>query len=83
MIIVFTIDENLNENLSSNCSYKLRSQNNAVVDHRKNLNIQELEKQQNRIHDPENIENFEKSIKRSIFGILYYIITLYNIILSI
>lgn len=71
MIIVFTIDENLNENLPPNCSYKLRPQNNAVVvDHRKDSNIQELEREQNRIHDPENVENFEKSIKRSIFGIL-------------
>ncbi|XP_043803457.1 sodium/potassium/calcium exchanger 4-like isoform X2 [Apis laboriosa] len=68
---LFTIDENLNENLPPNCSYKLRPQNNAVVDHRKNLNIQELERQQNRIHDPENIENFEKSIKRSIFEYLF------------
>ncbi|XP_031369643.1 sodium/potassium/calcium exchanger 4-like isoform X1 [Apis dorsata] len=72
MTKLFTIDENLNENLPPNCSYKLHPQNNAVVDHRKNLNIQELERhKQNRIHDPENVENFEKSIKRSIFEYLF------------
>lgn len=69
MIIVSTID--LNENLPPNGSYKLRPQDNAVVvDHKKNLNIQNLERQQNRIYDSENVENFKKSMKRSIFGIL-------------
>ncbi|OAD52169.1 Sodium/potassium/calcium exchanger 4 [Eufriesea mexicana] len=63
---------NVGDKLSSNGSYNLRQQNNAVaVNFNENANMEKLERKPNGTRDPENVANSEKSMDRLVFEYLF------------